>query len=43
MTTTATTSALVVIFVPVSVPQSAADRALTLTRERFDRFCVKDA
>jgi len=41
MTTARTTRALVVIFAPVSVPASASDRALALTRERIDRYCVK--
>ena len=43
MTTTATTSALVVIFTPVSVSATASDRALAMTRERIERFCVKAA
>jgi len=43
MTTTATTSALVVIFTPVSVSTAASDRALAMTRERIERFCVKAA
>jgi DNA/RNA-binding domain of Phe-tRNA-synthetase-like protein len=41
MTTTATTRALVVIFCPVSVPATAAERALATTRERIERFCVR--
>jgi DNA/RNA-binding domain of Phe-tRNA-synthetase-like protein len=39
MVTTATTSALVVIFAPVSVAPAAVDRVLSATRERIERFC----
>jgi hypothetical protein len=40
MVTTATTRALVVIFVPVAVAAAAGDRALSLTRQRIDQYCV---
>jgi DNA/RNA-binding domain of Phe-tRNA-synthetase-like protein len=43
MTTTATTRALVVIFCPVAISAAASDRALAMTRERLDRFCVREA
>jgi DNA/RNA-binding domain of Phe-tRNA-synthetase-like protein len=38
MVTPATTSALVVIFAPVSVAQAVLDRALSLTSERISEF-----
>jgi DNA/RNA-binding domain of Phe-tRNA-synthetase-like protein len=38
MVTTATTSALVVIFAPAAVSRPAVDRALSLTRERALRY-----
>jgi DNA/RNA-binding domain of Phe-tRNA-synthetase-like protein len=40
MVTTATARALVVIFVPVAVPVAVGERALVLTRQRIDQFCV---
>jgi DNA/RNA-binding domain of Phe-tRNA-synthetase-like protein len=40
MVTTATSRALVVIFVPAPVAASAGDRALALTRQRIDQYCV---
>jgi DNA/RNA-binding domain of Phe-tRNA-synthetase-like protein len=43
MTTTSTTRALVVIFTPIPVPATASDRAVALTRERINRFCVQGA
>jgi DNA/RNA-binding domain of Phe-tRNA-synthetase-like protein len=39
MVTTATTSALVVIFAPVSVAPAAVDRVRSTLRERIARFC----
>jgi DNA/RNA-binding domain of Phe-tRNA-synthetase-like protein len=40
MVTTATTRALVVIFVPAPLPAAAGDRALALTCGRIDEYCV---
>jgi DNA/RNA-binding domain of Phe-tRNA-synthetase-like protein len=40
MVTTATTRALVVIFVPVALAAVVGDRALSLTRQRIDQYCV---
>jgi len=41
MVTPATTRALVVIFVPAPVSAAAGDRALALTRQRIDQYCVE--
>jgi DNA/RNA-binding domain of Phe-tRNA-synthetase-like protein len=39
MVTPATTSALVVIFAPASLPASAVDKVVSLTSERIQQFC----
>jgi DNA/RNA-binding domain of Phe-tRNA-synthetase-like protein len=43
MVTTATTRALVVIFVPVAVTEAAAGRAVELTRARIAQFATETA
>jgi DNA/RNA-binding domain of Phe-tRNA-synthetase-like protein len=40
MVTTATSRALVVIFVPAALPAAVADRATSLTRQRIAEFCA---
>jgi DNA/RNA-binding domain of Phe-tRNA-synthetase-like protein len=42
MVTTATTAALVVIFVPTSVAAHVSSQAATLTRQRIEQFCRDD-
>jgi DNA/RNA-binding domain of Phe-tRNA-synthetase-like protein len=39
MVTTATTSALVVIYAPVAVPAGVVDRVLERTRSRMAQYC----
>ena len=41
MVTTATTSALVVVFVPASLAPAAGERAIALTRRRIEEFCIQ--
>ena len=43
MVTPATTRALVVIFAPISIAESATTRALELTRDRIARFAAQTA